>query len=69
MDKYTATEQAYKNGYEQGCKDTIEKVLSKLKERVKTRYTLLGNYTSYGDIEFEIDNLAEELCINIKEFE
>lgn len=28
MDKYTATEQAYKNGYDKGCKDTAEKFAS-----------------------------------------
>lgn len=31
MDIHTATEQAYKNGYEQGRKDAIEQVITKLK--------------------------------------
>ena len=28
MDKYTATEQAYKNGYEKGSKETAERILN-----------------------------------------
>lgn len=48
-------------------KEMAENILRKLKERVKTRYALLGMHTCYGDIEFEIDNLANEIGVEIKE--
>lgn len=32
MNEYTATELAYKNGYEQGCKDSIKKFAKLLNE-------------------------------------
>jgi hypothetical protein len=57
----------YDKGYRDGSKETAEKILRKLKERVRTRYTLLGSHTCYGDIEFEIDNLADEIGVGIKE--
>ena len=31
MSEYTATEQAYKNGYDKGSKDMVEKILMDLK--------------------------------------
>ncbi len=58
-----------KNQLENKGKETAEKILRTLKARCKTRFTLLGNHTCYGDIEFEIDNLAEECGVELKETE
>ena len=49
MDKYTMTEEAYKNGYEAGVK--------KFAERLKSRL-IVYSYQNFNDV---IDNLAKEL--------
>ena len=57
MKEMDATEESYKNGYKQGVKHFAEK----LKVKVKSRYKLLGSGTCYGDIEYEIEKIFDEL--------
>ena len=57
MNEYTATELAYKNGYEQGCKDSIKKIAKLLNEwfECPCNFTLneedvaLYMFEQYGD--------------------
>ena len=57
MDKHTATEQAFKNGYEKGIKEFVE--------RLKV-YKYLSSDWSHGEHPFvveeaDIDDLVEEM--------
>ena len=57
MDNFTATEQAYKNGYEQGMKDAVKwisihermpKILTKVLAINKYGEMMVGTYTEWG---------------------
>ena len=53
MDKHTATEMAYKNGYANGVKEFAE--------RLKKKFTLQWCGSKYGIIHGWIDNLVKEM--------
>lgn len=67
MDVYTATEQAYRNGYENGIVD----IVNYLKEN--SCFYDIDNYHSFRAIDIDdLDDLIEEflkgknICINLK---
>lgn len=45
MDKYTATELAYKNGYMKGCKGTAEKAFEITKKIIDRKYAIETPWT------------------------
>lgn len=58
MNEHDATEQAYKNGYQQGVKDFAERLKNKSKKRVS------DNYGARVFIQ-DIDNLAKEMGVEL----
>lgn len=60
MKEYTATEQAYKNGYEAGVKDLAER----LKASQIINHKSKEGYCVYEFDDELIDNLVEEMTVN-----
>ena len=63
MDKHTVSEQAYKNGYEQGKQDAVIEFAKRLKE-----YKYLSSDWSHGEHPFVVEeNDIDQLLLEMLE--
>ena len=63
MDKHTVSEQAYKNGYEQGKQDAVIEFAKRLKE-----YKYLSSEWSHGEHPFVVEeNDIDQLLLEMLE--
>lgn len=67
MNEHEATEVAFKNGYKQGVKDTVRKIIKRIKEDAIT-VSILSNPPKFVlEIrEDDIDLIAKEILEGIK---
>ena len=67
MDNYIATEQAYKNGYEKGSKETAEKLITKIKQALNNVETIVSDNSmntlqpNIGYNMKQVDDLLDEI--------
>jgi hypothetical protein len=60
MDKYTATELAYKNGYENGYNQAIKDFEQKLKKKIDDNSKWFGKFYKFSVLD-AIDKITKEL--------
>ena len=60
MDKYTATELAYKNGYANGYEKAVKDFEQKLKEKIDFNSRWFGKFYKFSVFE-AIDKITKEL--------
>lgn len=66
MDNYIASEQSYKNGYENGKKETAEKIIAEIKQFLSGVETVRGDDENKLQPEIgykcsEVDNFLDKL--------
>lgn len=67
MNSYVAAEQAYKNGYEKGSKETTEKIIAEIKQFLSSVETVRGDDENKLQPEIgykcsEVDNFLDKLA-------